>query len=70
MKLSIKKQFSKMTIKKDLDNPTVGPVHLQLFRLSVISGPWLIIARFISSRMTKNQLSPLMQIKLKYASEC
>ena len=25
---------------KDLDNPTVGPVHLQLFRPSVIRGPW------------------------------
>ena len=29
---------------KDLDNPTVGPVHLQLFRPSVIRGPWLTIA--------------------------
>ena len=26
---------------KDLDNPTVGPVHLQLFRPSVIRGPCL-----------------------------
>ena len=26
----------------DLDNPTVCPVHLQLFRPSVIRGPWLI----------------------------
>ena len=25
---------------KDLDNPTVGLVHLQLFRPSVIRGPW------------------------------
>ena len=27
---------------KDLDNPTVGPVHLQVFRPSVIKGPWII----------------------------
>ena len=26
---------------KNLDNPTVGPVHLQLFRPSVIRGPWI-----------------------------
>ena len=26
---------------KDLDKPTVGPVHLQLFRPSVIRGPCL-----------------------------
>jgi hypothetical protein len=25
---------------KDLNHPTVGPVHLQLFRPSVIRGPW------------------------------
>ena len=28
---------------KDLDNPTVCPVHLQLFRPSVIRGPWTVI---------------------------
>ena len=28
---------------KDLDKPTVGPVHLQLFRPSVIRGPWLTL---------------------------
>ena len=26
---------------KNLDNPTVDPVHLQLFRPSVIRGPWV-----------------------------
>ena len=26
---------------KDLDKPTVGPVHLQLLRPSVIRGPWI-----------------------------
>ena len=28
-----------LTLMKDLDKPTVGPVHLQLFRPSVIRGP-------------------------------
>ena len=35
---------------KDLDKPTVGPVHLQLFRPSVIRGPWLRVLTLFSSR--------------------
>ena len=30
-----------LTLMKDLDKPTVGPVHLQLFHPSVIRGPWI-----------------------------
>ena len=27
---------------KDLDNPTLGPVHLQIFCPYVIRGPWFV----------------------------
>jgi hypothetical protein len=35
--------FNILTIFKVLDNPTVGPVHLELFRPSVIRGPWFTL---------------------------
>ena len=42
MKLSIRKYFSEiLTIIKDLDNTPYDRLHLQLFRPSVIRGPWV-----------------------------
>jgi hypothetical protein len=32
-----------LTIFKVLANPTIGPVHLELFRPTVIRGPWIKI---------------------------
>ena len=46
--------FKILTIFKVLDNPTVGPVHFELFRPSVIRGPWIMLERYVVEGLTKN----------------
>ena len=41
---------------KDLDKPTVGPVHLQLFRPSVIRGPCIDPQLYIPAKDFLNNM--------------
>ena len=43
-----------LTIFKVLDNPTVCPVHFELFRSSVIRGPWILLEKYVVEGLTKN----------------
>ena len=33
---------------------TVGPVHFELFRPSVIRGPWIMLEKYVVEGLTKN----------------
>ena len=43
-----------VTIFKVLDNPTVSPVHFELFYPSVIRGPWIMLEKYVVEGLTKN----------------